>query len=336
MQPAGPGGAVAILARVTLRPAILALPALAVVLAGLSVARPASRADDGRERAESAAAVRLVRVGTFAEPTFLTSPPGDRRRRFVTERAGVIRIVRGSRKLRRPFLDIRDRVQSGGESGLLSMAFAPDFARSRRYYVYYVDNAGFLVVDAFRASATAPNHTQVGSRRNVIRQPHHQGNHKGGQIQFGRDGKLYMGFGDGGGAGDPDANGQDLSQRLGKLLRISPRPGGGYGIPRDNPFVGRAGARGEIFAYGLRNPFRFSFDRRTGDLIVGDVGQEEREEVDFLPAVRRVRRPRGGVNFGWSSFEGTRRYSPGPARAMCGPCSSARTPPGGARSSVGM
>ncbi|MDQ3645057.1 MAG: PQQ-dependent sugar dehydrogenase [Actinomycetota bacterium] len=296
------------------RLAILALlGALAAVLAGFSFAQPTSRTGGGDQAAEARAGVRLLKLGTFAQPTFLTSPPGDRRRRFVTEQAGRIRIVQGSRALGRPFLDITDRVQTGGESGLLSMAFAPDFARSRRYYVYYVDNAGFLVVDGFRASAKAPNRTQPGSRRNVIREPHRRGNHKGGQIAFGRDGKLYIGFGDGGGAGDPDENGQNLGRRLGKLLRISPRPGGGYRIPRDNPFVGRAGARGEIFAYGLRNPYRFSFDRRTGDLTIGDVGQDAREEIDFVPAVRRVRRPRGGANFGWSSFEGSRRYSSGPA-----------------------
>ncbi len=295
------------------RPAILAFPALAIALAGFSFTSPPSRSGGAPRSADSAAGVRLVKVGTFEEPTFLTSPPGDRQRRFVTERAGRIRIVQGSRTLGRPFLDIAGRVQNGGESGLLSMAFSPDFARSRRYYVYYVDRSGFLVVDGFRASAKAPNRTQPGSRRNVIREPHQRGNHKGGQIQFGQDGMLYVGFGDGGGSGDPDKNGQDLSQRLGKLLRISPRPGGGYAIPRDNPFVGRPGARGEIFAYGLRNPYRFSFDRRTGDLAVGDVGQDEREEIDFVPALRGIQRPRGGVNFGWSSFEGSQRYSPGAA-----------------------
>ncbi len=295
------------------RLAVLVLPVLAALLAGFSFAQPSGRAGGGSEAREPAAGVKLLKVGTFAEPTFLTSPPGDTRRRFVTERAGRIRIVQGSKTLGRPFLDIARRVQSGGESGLLSMAFAPDFARTRRYYVYYVDNAGFLVVDGFRASAKTPNRTQPGSRRNVIREPHSRANHKGGQIQFGRDGKLYVGFGDGGGSGDPDGNGQGLSQRLGKLLRISPRAGGGYSIPRDNPFVGRAGARGEIFAYGLRNPYRFSFDRLTGDMTVGDVGQDQREEIDFVPAVPRVDRPRGGVNFGWSAFEGSRRYSPGPA-----------------------
>jgi len=270
--------------------------------------------DAAAGRTEPAArGVRLRRVGTFAQPTFLTAPPADRRRRFVTERAGRIRVISGRRKLRRPFLDIAGRVQTGGESGLLSMAFAPDYKRSRRYFVYYVDREGALRIDQYRASARRPNRTQPGSRRSILRQPHPRGNHKGGQIQFGHDGKLYAGFGDGGGGGDPDRNAQDLSRRLGKLLRIAPRRDGGYRIPRDNPFVGRAGAQGEIFAYGLRNPYRFSFDRLTGDLALSDVGQEAVEEVNFLPASGSRRRPRGGVNFGWSIFEGGRRYETGKA-----------------------
>jgi hypothetical protein len=143
-------------------------------------------------------------------------------------------------------------------------------------------------------------------------------NHKGGQLQFGRDGMLYMGFGDGGGGDDPDDNAQNLGKLLGKLLRIDPKPGGGYQVPRDNPFVGRPGARSEIFAYGLRNPYRFSFDRRTGDLALADVGQDAVEEVDFLKASRRSRRPRGGVNFGWDGFEGRGRNPNGSEPSSAG------------------
>ena len=282
----------------------------AAVQLGAGRAQQAFGAGGGARAGRAAAPkVRLTRVGSFSQPTFLTSPPGDRRRRFVTERDGRIRILRGGRKLRRPFLDISRRVQTGGESGLLSMAFAPDFARSRRYFVYYVERGGALRVDQYRAARGRPDRTQRGSGRPVIRQPHQRDNHKGGQIQFGPDGKLYIGFGDGGGGGDPDRNAQDLSTLLGKLLRISPRPGGGYSIPRDNPFRDRPDARGEIFAYGLRNPYRFSFDRRTDDLTLTDVGQDAVEEVNFLAADRRLRRPRGGVNFGWNAFEGRQRYS---------------------------
>jgi glucose/arabinose dehydrogenase len=257
--------------------------------------------------------VRLLRLATFAQPTFLTAPPGDPERRFVTERAGRIRVVVGSRKLRTPFLDIRGRVQTVGESGLLSMAFDPGFARNRLYYVYYVDNGGALRVDRYRASARNPNRTARGSRRSITRQPHARLNHKGGQLAFGRDGMLYVGFGDGGGAGDPDENAQNLGRRLGKILRIDPRPGGGFRVPRSNPFVGRAGVPPEIFAYGLRNPYRFSFDRVTGSLALTDVGQDQAEEVNFLSASRRARRPRGGVNFGWDVFEGRRSFEPGSA-----------------------
>jgi glucose/arabinose dehydrogenase len=258
--------------------------------------------------------VRLRRVGTFAEPTYITAPPGDRRRRYVVERSGRIRVIRGRRILRRPLLDISGRVMTGGESGMLSMAFAPDFARSRHYYVYFTDNAGHLRIEQFRTQRSNPERTARGSNRVVIREPHFRFNHKGGQVQFGPDGMLYTGFGDGGGSGDPDRAAQSLGTLKGKLLRIDPRPNGGYDVPRDNPFVGRAGARPAIYAYGLRNPYRFSFDRATGDLSVGDVGQNAVEEIDFVPNRRgRGRAPFGGYNFGWSLFEGRSRFRAGDA-----------------------
>jgi glucose/arabinose dehydrogenase len=192
------------------------------------------------------------------------------------------------------------------------MAFAPDYARSRRYYVYFTDNAGYLRIEQFRRSASSPERTAPGSRRVVIREPHFRFNHKGGQLQFGPDGMLYTGFGDGGGSGDPDRAAQDLGTLKGKLLRIDPRAGGGYDVPRDNPFVGRSGARPAIYAYGLRNPYRFSFDRATGSLTVGDVGQNAVEEIDFVPNRRgRGRAPAGGQNFGWSFFEGRSRFRSG-------------------------
>jgi glucose/arabinose dehydrogenase len=256
----------------------------------------------------AASGVRLLRVGTFDQPTYLAAPPGDRTRRFVTEREGRIVLLRNGR--RSTFLDIASRVETGGESGLLSMAFHPGYKSNRRYFVYYVANDGALTIFQFRATASG-NATRKGSGRLVLRVPHPRFNHKGGQLQFGPDGMLYAGFGDGGGGGDPDRNAQDLGELLGKLIRIDPKPGGGYRVPRGNPFVGRAGARGEIFAYGLRNPYRFSFDRATGDLTIGDVGQDEVEEIDFLPAASASRGPRGGANLGWSVFEGNRRYRSG-------------------------
>ena len=273
-----------------------------------------ARSDEGPAPAQAAARqVRLLRLGSFDQPTYLTAPRGDRRR-FVVERPGRIRVVKGGRVLRTPFLDISGQVTTGGESGLLSMAFAPDYADSGRFYVYYTDSAGYLRIAQFRRSSGNPDRANAGSERLVIRVPHQRFNHKGGQIQFGPDGRLYAGFGDGGGGGDPDRNGQNLSRQLGKMIRIAPRPGGGYSVPADNPFRGRAGARPENYAYGLRNPYRFSFDRRTGDLAIGDVGQDAVEEIDFVKNRRgRGRAPRGGYNFGWNVFEGRSRYSQGSA-----------------------
>ena len=262
--------------------------------------------------------VRLLRLGSFNEPTYLTAPRGDRRR-FVVEREGTIRVVQGGRMLGQPFLDISDRVTSGGESGLLSMAFARDYSSSRRFYVYYTDQQGFLQIDQFRAAAGSPNRADPNSRRSVIRVPHPRGNHKGGQLQVGADGMLYAGFGDGGGGGDPDENAQNLSRILGKMIRIDPRPNGGYSVPANNPFRGRSGARPEIYAYGLRNPYRFSFDRRRGSLTIGDVGQDAIEEIDYVPGGARGLPPRGGYNFGWDVFEGRNRYESGSAPAAIPP-----------------
>jgi glucose/arabinose dehydrogenase len=256
--------------------------------------------------------VHLLRLGNFNQPTYLTAPRGDRRR-FVVEREGTIRVVQRGRVLERPFLDISDRVTSGGESGLLSMAFARDYASSRRFYVYYTDQQGFLQIDQFRASPGAPNRADPSSRRSVIRIPHQRSNHKGGQLQVGSDGMLYAGFGDGGGGGDPDENAQNLGRILGKLIRIDPGANGGYSVPADNPFRGRSGARPEIYAYGLRNPYRFSFDRRRGGLIIGDVGQDAIEEIDYVPGRAGGQPPRGGYNFGWDVFEGRSRYESGSA-----------------------
>jgi glucose/arabinose dehydrogenase len=268
----------------------LAVAALIATLAG-----SAWSADPPRTR-PAANGVRLLLLGRFSQPTYVAAPPGDRDRRFVVERAGRIRVVRGGTVLAQPFLDIRGRVQTGGESGLLSMAFAPDYAQSRRFYVYFTDNRGFIREEEFQRSESDPDRANTASRRLVFLQRHHRFNHKGGQVQFGPDGRLYMGLGDGGGAGDPDHNAQNRRRLLGKLLRIDPRV---------------RGARPRVFAYGLRNPYRFSFDRRRGDLTIADVGQDAVEEVDFVPRRRGARAPRGGQNFGWPVFEGRRRYSSG-------------------------
>jgi glucose/arabinose dehydrogenase len=271
---------------------------------------PAAPAQGGRP-------VRLLLLGRFESPTYIAAPRGDRRRRFVVQREGSIVVVRGRR--RSTFLDISDLVSTGGESGLLSMAFARDYRSSGRFFVYYTDNQGFIQIDQFRRSSGDPNRADPASRRSVMRVPHGRFNHKGGQLQVGPDGMLYAGFGDGGGGGDPDENAQNLGRILGKLIRIDPRPGGGYDIPSSNPFRGRGGARGEVYAYGLRNPYRFSFDRRRGHLTVGDVGQDEVEEIDFVPGRDGGRVPAGGYNFGWDVFEGRNSYEGGRAPGHVGP-----------------
>jgi glucose/arabinose dehydrogenase len=267
-------------------------------------ASPAPTAGQAQKRG-----VRLQRIGRFRSPVFVTAPPGDRRRLFVVEQAGRVRVMVGGRLRGAPFLDIRSQVTAGGEQGLLSLAFAPDYASSGRFYVYFTDRSGDQrVVEYQRASATRAD---AGSARLVLRMADDEGNHNGGLLLFGPDKHLYIGTGDGGGAGDQHGargNAQNLGSLLGKLLRIDPAADGGrpYTVPSDNPFVGRGGARGEIYSYGLRNPWRFSFDRRTGDLSIGDVGQNEVEEIDF------VRRGTGrGANFGWRPFEGRSRYAPG-------------------------
>jgi glucose/arabinose dehydrogenase len=263
----------------------------------------------GDDDATAAGQLRLARVGSFAQPVFVTGAPGDRRRLFVVEQAGRIRVVRGGKTLARPFLDIRALVTSGGEQGLLSVAFAPDYARSGRFYVYYTDKRGQQRIAEYRR-ATA-DRANAGSARLVLRMADPEANHNGGLMLFGPDDLLYVGTGDGGGGDDQHGargNGQNLGSLLGKLLRIDPRRSGGraYRVPRTNPFVGRTAARGEIYSYGLRNPWRFSFDRRSGDLVIADVGQDAIEEVDF------VRRGGArGANFGWRALEGRQQNFPG-------------------------
>jgi len=250
-------------------------------------------------------AVALKRIGRFEAPVYVAGAPGFPRLLFVVERAGTVRVLRGGRRLPRPFLDISGLVSSDGERGLLSIAFPPDYRRSRRFYVYYTDRQGDIRVDEFRRrSATR---AARGSRRTVIEIPHPtNSNHNGGQLQF-LGNLLYLGTGDGGSGGDPPNNAQNRNSLLGKLLRIDPRPSGGrpYSIPPGNPFVGRRG-RGEVYSYGLRNPFRFSFDTvtvRRPRIAIADVGQDRFEELDYT-TVAAAR----GANFGWDAFEGFSRY----------------------------
>jgi glucose/arabinose dehydrogenase len=290
---------------------LLLLGLLLFAAAAVAVAERKEWGPFAQEDVTSAGPVRLAEVADLDSPTFLGSPPGDPRQ-FVTERAGRVRVIRDGRVLGRPFLDISADVTTEGEGGLLSIAFAPDYESSGRFYVYYVDRRGRIRIDGLRVDPDEPDRADAGSRVSIIAVAHTESNHKGGQLQFGPDGYLYAGFGDGGGQGDPDRNGQDLGELLGKLVRIDPRPDGGYDVPADNPFVDEPGARPEIYAYGLRNPWRFSFDRETGDLVIADVGQEEVEEIDFVPR-GDAETPPGGQNFGWSIFEGNSRFRAGSA-----------------------
>jgi glucose/arabinose dehydrogenase len=227
------------------------------------------------------------------------------------QQGGKIRVVRAGKLRLAPFLDITSRVTSGGEQGLLSMAFAPDYAKTRRFYVNYTDRAGVQRVVEYRRSKSNAERADASSARLVLRYDGIEANHNGGLVVFGPDDLLYVGTGDGGGADDQHGtrgNGQDLGKLEGKLLRIDPRRHGArpYAVPPSNPFVGRAGARPEIYSYGLRNPWRFSFDRRTGDLTIGDVGQNKIEEIDFARKGEA-----SGANYGWRPFEGSSRHSPG-------------------------
>ena len=236
----------------------------------------------------------------FSSPLDLQAPAGDARL-FVAEQGGRIRILRSGVILGTPFLDISGRISSGGERGLLGLAFHPSYATNGRFYVNYTDPAGDSHVSEFKVSANA-DVADAGSERELlfVKQPF--ANHNGGGLAFGNDGFLYAGFGDGGSGGDPFGNGQSLATPLGKMLRIDVDRAA---IPMDNPFANRSGAVPAIWAFGLRNPFRFSFDRATGDLYIGDVGQDRVEEVDVGLASRH-----GGENYGWNVTEGSQCFAP--------------------------
>lgn len=244
--------------------------------------------------------LRLALVtDALSQPVHVAAAPGDPDRLFVVEQAGRIRILEAGVLIASPFLDITSRVSCCGERGLLSMAFDPAHAENGRFYVYYTDQSGATRVVRFRVGPD-PNAADPTSEELVLGVAQPYANHNGGLVAFGPDGYLYVGLGDGGSAGDPDGNGQNPSTLLGSLLRISVGETAGYAVPADNPFVGHPSARPEIWAYGLRNPWRFSFDRSTGDLYIADVGQARLEEVNV-----ELRTSTGGVNWGWDTMEGT-------------------------------
>jgi glucose/arabinose dehydrogenase len=280
---------------------------------GLAVAACGAGAAAHSDSASQAGALglRLVRVGSFSEPVYVTGAAGDPSQVFVVQRSGKIMLLLNGRVQARPFLDLTGAVYSkgGDEQGLLGLAFSPDYARSGLFYVDYTIAGNDIKVVQYQRSASNANLAKPASGHVVMTIDHRRNtNHNGGQLAFGPEGDLYVGVGDGGSEDDPENNGQNTDTLLGKILRIKPSAGGGYTIPSTNPFVGQPGRRPEIWAYGLRNPWRFSFDRETGDLIIGDVGQDLQEEVDFARAGTG-----GGANYGWSIWEGDRRNKPGNA-----------------------
>jgi glucose/arabinose dehydrogenase len=275
-----------------------------VTIVSLGVVSYGSPSVPAAGAAASIPPLALQPVAALPSLTAMTPRAGDRAL-YVTQQQGVVRAVRNGKSLDPPVLDISDDVLVQGEQGLLGLVFSPD---GTKLYVDYTGTDGDSYIDEFMMNGTV---VDAESRRNVLTVEDPQSNHNGGQLAFGPDGYLYIGLGDGGSQNDEGAghvrggNGQSLGTLLGKILRINPTPTAGaeYQVPPDNPFVGVDGARPEIWAYGLRNPWRFSFDTRTGDLWIGDVGQDEVEEVDFAPAVNG-RDAGKGANFGWNRFEG--------------------------------
>ncbi|MGV9984284.1 PQQ-dependent sugar dehydrogenase [Streptomyces olivaceus] len=249
------------------------------------------------ETREGAAQIALTEVASATNPTAGAAGPGGTV--WIAERAGTVRVLSDG-GLGEPVLDVSDETTTDGERGLLGLAFDPDLAH---LYISFTDLEGTSTIDEF---AVQDGTVQQDTRRTVLTQEQPETNHNGGDIKFGPDGYLYVAFGDGGGGGDPDGNGQKLDTLLGKLLRIDPQGGDPYAIPEDNPFAGDPDARGEIWSYGLRNPWRFSFDAGSGDLLIGDVGQSEWEEIDWAPADSK-----GGENYGWSQMEGTHPFRGG-------------------------
>ncbi|MGW4800319.1 PQQ-dependent sugar dehydrogenase [Nonomuraea sp. NPDC004297] len=246
---------------------------------------PSSPREDGRGE------LRLRQIAELDQPVALAVREGDDRL-YVAEQSGRLRTTDG-----RTVIDLSREVSTGNEQGLLGVAFHPT---GRWVYLDWTDVQGHTHITEW-----AYDGERATARRDVLKQDQPYPNHNGGQLAFGPDGHLYIAFGDGGSGGDPQGNGQNLGTLLGKILRIDPR-GEPYAVPRDNPFAGRAGARPEIWAYGLRNPWRFSFDRGTGDLWIGDVGQNAWEEVDHQPAASK-----GGENYGWNVREGKAPFRDG-------------------------
>ncbi len=250
--------------------------------------------------------IRTVQVATgISGPTGIENARDGTERLFFVQQNGLIRIFRNGALAAQPFLDIQNKTRADGERGLLGLAFPPGFAQSQRFYVDYTDLSGNTVIAQYRVSSN-PDQADPSSETILLQITQPFANHNGGRVVFGPDGYLYIGMGDGGSGGDPMGNGQNRAVLLGKILRLDVESDPGHAkIPAGNPFVNSEGARPEIWAYGLRNPWRFSFDRSTGDLYIADVGQDRYEEIDYQPASSR-----GGEDYGWNVMEGAHCYSP--------------------------
>jgi glucose/arabinose dehydrogenase len=296
----------------TLVAAASAAALAAALVAGPAVAR-STKVPDASARpvagAPSASTVALDKIADVSNPVLAISPPGDDRL-FIVLQGGRIKIVKNGSLLPTDFLDIRDLVSKGSEQGLLGLAFHPDYATNRRYFVNFTNRDGDTVVREYLASPSNPDRSNRSSARAILKINQPYSNHNGGMLAFGPDDYLYIGMGDGGDGGDPGNRAQDKDSLLGKMLRIDiDRTQGDrhYRNPSTNPYVGEKGAN-EVWQRGLRNPWRFSFDRVTGDLLIGDVGQGEWEEIDL--GRNTSKGPGRGFNFGWRVMEGTHCFRP--------------------------
>ena len=279
-------------------------PAVSSATASTTAPSAASTTSTAAARPDlDAVHIALTKVAELEEPIFVATRPGDDTTTYIAERGGRLRAWRAGALVDTPVLDISSMISSGGERGFLGFTFSPD---GSHLYVDYTDTNGDSNVDEYTVAAAGT--VDPATRRRVLFQEQPYPNHNGGEVMFGPDGYLYIGLGDGGSGGDPERRGLDLSTWLGKILRIDPRPEGDrpYTVPTDNPFVGRGGAKPEIWSYGLRNPWRFSFDAATKDLWVADVGQGSIEEIDLSTVAAGAGK---AANFGWSAFEGRRRYN---------------------------
>ena len=260
--------------------------------------------DSGLNISDIQISIDEVVASGFLNPVQVTNAGDGSQRLFVVEQNGLIRIIQNGTTLPTSFLDISDKVICCGERGLLGLAFHPDYAENGYFYLNYTRPGGDTVIARYNVSTTDPNMAEANSENILLIVDQPYSNHNGGQLLFSPvDGYLYIGMGDGGSAGDPQNNAQNINTLLGAMLRLNVDNGNPYAIPPDNPFVGSDGLD-EIWAYGLRNPWRFSFDRQNGDLYIGDVGQNAWEEIDY----QRAGTP-GGLNFGWRCKEGTHNYN---------------------------